>query len=151
MTNTMYQDLDVKDVINAKGIGAELKAALIDLFLPVGKRVEQHLGEQTPAELYPNTTWAIDTEMQGRVPVGSGGSYELGAQGGSENAVVVKHTHTFVGAYAQANPGFLIQTGSGNTAFNFVELNNFIDEAGESGTGKNMQPYTVITYWKRVA
>lgn len=121
---------------------------------PVGTRYIQCDGERTPAMLF-GGTWAIDTDYTGRVLVGSGTGFALGATGGSADAVVVAHTHTANGV----NESAAVTTGNfraigrrlTDTTANNVGLQDCISSSGVSGVGKNMQPYKVVDVWKRTA
>lgn len=175
MVNTHYQDVDVKGVINALMSGPDLinsifgklieglkgesdiSKALLDLVFPAGAgHWEQHSGEKTPNELFPWTQWAIDTDMQGRVPVGSGGSYTLGAKGGSADAVVVKHYHYNEAALTGGGESYgrmrtaIAQYSTVPDGYKDNSVINIFEE-GVDGTGRNMMPYTVVARWKRIA
>lgn len=89
--------------------------------------------------------------------------YNVGDEGGSEDAVIVKHTHNFIGTGGQidgydasglyrynsnvtySNPAW--SYGSYGTHDGFVS----IKETGADGTGKNMPPYLAVCVWKRYA
>lgn len=119
---------------------------------PVDSHWVQFFGEEEPAARF-GGDWNIDAEYTGRVLVGSGGKYVLGSVGGSEDAVVVKHTHRATGineATATASTPFRA-LGRPYAAGANVEFPSMIDSTGESGTGKNMQPYKVVAVWKRTA
>ena len=121
---------------------------------PVGTHHIQYNGESTPAALF-GGTWSIDTDYAGRVLVGSGTGYTLGATGGSADAVVVAHTHNASGV----NESAAVSTGNfraigrrlTDTTANNVGLQDCISSSGVSGVGKNMQPYKVVAVWKRTA
>lgn len=96
--------------------------------------------------------WAIcngnngTDNLAGRVGVGYGLGYSvLGQTGGSKDAVVVAHTHTF--------PKTLVGKGSGGIG-DFASLasnipysdNTVTNESGVSGTNMNMQPYIINLY-----
>ncbi len=128
---------------------ADLKRLLLDMEYPVGgsRPYLQFPDCPTPAEIYPNTSWEIDTAYQGRAIIGSGGSYTLGATGGSADAVVVRHSHKI---------SFGINLGNGEYAYGYsVErvgsLSQAVEASGEGGEGKNMPPYIVVNFWKRTA
>lgn len=94
----------------------------------------------------------------------------LGETGGSKDAVVVSHTHTAstdaagshqhtytkyngdtssgygLAAGSPYDPGSAL-TGSAGSHSHTVT----VDSAGESGTGKNVQPYIVVKMWQRTA
>lgn len=180
MTNKIYQDVEVKGKASATGQisgaslnvtgeinGANLSSALLatlrDYFLPVGSRVKQRQGEQTPAAKF-GGTWVVDTDYTGRTEIGSGTGYALGTTGGSADAVVVEHRghilHTQTSSDLSAGEAtYFLPIGSTleNSTFkpyvlrsgNEMVLRDFTE--GESGTGKNMPPYKVVTVWKRTA
>lgn len=92
--------------------------------------------------------WQIESSDGGRTYIG----YDpinyptLGAEGGSKDAVLVSHNHS-VAEYAGVLPSSTrissnTITGSGG---------NKTSTEGESGVGKNMQPYRVVLKIKRVA
>jgi hypothetical protein len=77
----------------------------------------------------------------GLVVVAYGTDYTtLGATGGSKDAVLVQHTHTYAsGTHYGLKPGGEV---SGSGSFS-VEALPAISTEGVSGTNKNMQPYVV--------
>jgi len=80
--------------------------------------------------------------MDGLVSIGYGNNYSvIGAFGGSKDAVVVEHTHTFVGSEDNTpEPGSYICTNDdGSTG-----VQSSLSTVGVSGVGKNMQPYIVL-------
>jgi len=80
--------------------------------------------------------------MAGLVSIGYGGAYSvIGAFGGSKDAVVVEHTHTFEGSEDNTpKPGNLICENSvGSTG-----IQSSLSTVGVSGVNKNMQPYIVL-------
>ena len=127
---------------------------IIDLFLPVGRHWKQYQGEPTPAALFGHT-WEIDTDYTGRVLVGSGTGFTIGATGGSADAVVVDHTHTAKGVNESqaATTGDFRAIGRRctDTTENNVDFTECVSSTGVSGAGKNMQPYKVVAIWKRTA
>lgn len=80
----------------------------------------------------------------------AGNTYAASSTGGSANAVVVEHKHTFATLVAS-------QLGSGYsfpaTANNYSEIRQSADTytTGVDGTGKNMPPYLTVYMWRRVA
>jgi len=80
--------------------------------------------------------------MAGLVSIGYGGAYSvIGAFGGSKDAVVVEHTHTFEGSEDNTpKPGNMICENSvGSTG-----IQSSLSTVGVSGVNKNMQPYIVL-------
>jgi hypothetical protein len=95
-----------------------------------------------------NTTY----DYSGLCTIGYGSGYTtLGAVGGSKDAVVVSHTHT----YKQYSTDQEVSTnGNGVLALNknLIQSGTFTTEAtGVSGSGKNMQPYRVVLKIQRIA
>lgn len=130
---------------------------------PVGYHYIQFNGEPTPASRWAGTTWTIDTDYQGKVLVGSGGSYTLGATGGNE-------THNHLAGYLYAH--FAVMTSEQTVFFDSNAVPSWagskrtvsITGAGQGGTAteaigvdgttalaNNMPPYAVVNYWKRTA
>ena len=135
---------------------------------PIGSHWIQYEGEETPAARF-GGTWTVDTDYTGRVLLGSGIGYALGATGGSADAVVVKHGgHIRPGdasfddyefEVAPSNNSYympisLLDQYSDNRTFR-VEMGNEVgfrtQYRGEDGTGKNIPPYKVVAVWKRTA
>lgn len=83
-------------------------------------------------------------DLTGRVGVGFGLGYStFGATGGSPDAVVVSHNH-LSGSY-NTGGGSVLFTSKGLTGGSDVVYQS-TQNAGESGVGKNMQPYIVQLY-----
>ena len=122
----------------------------------------------------PNTSFGFGTWVQfgaGRVMIGVGGSFGAGATGGSNDAVVVSHTHTAtvsdpghnhtLSDTAGPNPtADNVQTGGGwafwkyntlttSAATTGITVSN--STTGSSGTNANLQPYIVVYMWNRVS
>lgn len=161
MTTQQYQDLEVKNkliakILDARELGddllAAIKRAVFDMECPVGTVEEQHLGESTPAEKYGMGTWTIDTAMQGRTPIGSGGGYMLGATGGEATHTLTvneipSHTHKL--SYSGESGGWAsIKTGTSDIE---TTVSQGVAATGGGAAHNNMQPYMVVNYWKRVA
>jgi hypothetical protein len=114
----------------------------------------------------PGTTFGFGTWVQfgaGRVLMGAGGAFGAGTTGGSNDAIVVSHTHTITdpghnhttdsaggtidafsgpsGRYAQ------IGGGTSSTAVTGISLSS----TGSSGTNANLPPYIVVYIWNRTA
>lgn len=94
-----------------------------------------------------NSTW----NLQGRVSIGYDNSNypTVGASGGSADAVLVSHSHT----YDTGQESFQAGTNH-NAASNSGSLPSHIKSTsveGESGIGKNMPPYIVMLKIQRIA
>jgi len=140
--------LKVRTVLNAIADGTATNNQVIEIdvatsyiadnFDPTGLGINERLG------------WAIcngnngTRDRSGRVPIQYSTTYPtLGATGGSEDAVVVSHSHGI--KYASTGAGtaypetpYIGDTVSGNMAGT--------ETTGVSGVGKNMQPYIVSLF-----
>ena len=96
--------------------------------------------------------------------LGAGDIYENGANGGSADAVVVKHKHipaARIDAFSDSldyeltltnvNYGGLISYYQMETRQSNQGMRTSTGYEGEDGTGKNMPPYLVVYIWKRLA
>lgn len=132
-----------------------VSSVVVNAFAPplVGMHHIQFSGEPTPAEIWGGTTWEIDTDYQGRTIIGSGGSYSLGAMGGSETHTLTieempSHGHDIEGGTGLIDErGVVIQRGYGGE----INLTNGTIAKGGSLPHNNMPPYIVVNYWKRTA
>lgn len=82
-------------------------------------------------------------DWSGRVPLAYDTSLypTIGAVGGSRDAVLVAHTHS-IATSPNDNLGYV--TAKSSSATGGTPINT--SSAGESGTGKNLQPYRVVLY-----
>lgn len=89
--------------------------------------------------------------LTGRVPIGAGGSYSLGASGGSETQALTAANngpHTHAVPYRSTNAF----AGGGGTAHFLNGTANANSDTGSSGTGTPfsiMQPYQAVGYYIR--
>lgn len=128
---------------------------------PVGS-IYISVNSTSPAGLF-GGSWEKITD---KFLIGAGGSYSLGATGGSKDAVVVSHTHYMVGSNGDSlnttisnsrNSALAsYKTGAGYESYELYAAPDAPDRgktsvAGDSGTGKNMPPYLAVNIWKRVA
>lgn len=88
--------------------------------------------------------WAIcngansTPNLQGRVSIGYGGIYNvIGQTGGSKDAVVIAHSHTYT--YEDTRGTGIAGAEDGTSGI----VTGTTSTVGESGTDKNMQPYIV--------
>ena len=128
-----------------------------------------------PNTLFKNQTWVRFAKGQTLVGVNESNSNfsTVGKTGGSADAVTVSHTHTAstnsTGSHKhtfkyKSNMGTGSSVGSPHSAdftsgTGDIETNSTgahshtvtINSNGVSGTGKNLQPYITVYYWKRTA
>lgn len=138
------------------------KAQWLNQEHPVGSHHIQFDGEATPAARF-GGTWEIDTDYTGRVLVGSGTGYALGATGGEAT-----HNHpdgdlmTLLDISRDGRFFWKSTTGNtwehnwssspfGTASENTGDLVYGIDVAGSTGNASTMQPYKVVAVWKRTA
>lgn len=100
--------------------------------------------------------WIEHVDMRGLTPVGNlpgdNDFSPLGKTGGSKNAVVVSHNHIITnsgninngGGSAIAGKTARWDSGPG------THLNGTVSTVGESGAGKNLQPYRIVHFIKYV-
>lgn len=145
--------------LEADALGANAQAAvkaLISAVYPVGAYYWS--GSPTEPGSIIGGTWeqikgkflfASDDVLTNGV-ITTAGTYHVGATGGSADAVVVEHKHTFATLVASEVGGAY---SSPATANNYSEIRQSADTntTGVSGAGKNMPPYVVGYAWKRVA
>lgn len=78
-----------------------------------------------------------------------GDTYHAGLTGGSADAVVVSHVHTFATLVTtQVGSGYTLPA----TANNYSEIRTTAEtySTGVDGTGKNMPPYLTVYMWRRL-
>jgi hypothetical protein len=124
-------------------------ALVYQTLYPVGSIYTNASSATNPATLLGFGTWAAFAA--GRVMVGNGGGFSAGATGGSADASVVSHTHTFSAttgtesathAHATGNSGNFI-TGSGSTGIaGYQAGGNFTFASSVSTTGTQSANHT---------
>ena len=141
-----------------------VQAALAAVY-PVGSIYTNATVSTNPATLLGFGTWVAFGA--GRVAIGDGGGFTAGATGGSADAVVVSHTHTFTTDAAGAHnhtyqraTSLAPQSGSATNCLTQTTTDNTsavgdhthtgtTASAGSSGTNANLQPYVVVYMWRR--
>lgn len=152
---------------------AAITALVGNLLFPIGAIYTATVATN-PGTLLGFGTWTAFSA--GRVMIGNGGGFSAGATGGSADAVVVSHTHTFsattgntdlshthqygsasnwgsgaANAFDARNSGSFT-TGTPNVSLNHSHsVSGTTDAAGSSGTNANLQPYIVVYMWQRTA
>jgi hypothetical protein len=152
---------------------AAITALVGNLLFPIGAIYTATVATN-PGTLLGFGTWTAFSA--GRVMIGDGGGFSAGATGGSADAVVVSHTHTFSATTGNTDLSHTHQYGSaGNwgsgaaNAFDARNSNSFTSSgasismnhshsvsgttasAGSSPTNANLQPYIVVYMWQRTA
>lgn len=103
--------------------------------------------------------WACKQDAKGVTPSTTNSAYwaeyVAGYEGGSADAVVVKHNHSLTYG-VEANGSNNTSSGDitrimGSTSANARYPSGLIAEEGEDGTGKNMPPYRAEYMWYRTA
>lgn len=123
---------------------------------PVNTHHIQYNGEETPAARF-GGTWQIDTDYTGRVLVGSGTGFTIGATGGEESHMLIKeeipnhfHAGYIVGDQSSSTDNIAVSTQWGK----YQAIGDFAKEIqdylGQSSLSL-MQPYKVVGVWKRTA
>jgi hypothetical protein len=116
----------------------------------------------------------------GRVLIGNGGGFSAGATGGSADAVVVSHTHTYSATTSTASLSGTFEASKPAAASGIVSIaatglaggadgaqstvtrysvdashshtvSGTTASSGVSGTNANLQPYVVVYMWQRTA
>ena len=140
-------------------------------FVPVGMIMIWSQGEETIP-----TGWVLcngdngTPDLRDRFVIGAGGAYSTGTVGGSADAVVVSHSHS----YSLTDPGHhhTMPYSSGNaspastdyspqeyggkdsttvTQDKVTGITLSISASGEDGTDKNLPPYFALCYVMRIA
>lgn len=129
----------------------------LEAVYPVGS-IYMSVNTVSPSVLFGFGVWE---KIEDKFLLGSGTTYENGSTGGSPDAVVVSHNHSYNRKYALTTDGQGIDRIStagttGTKVSNLLQSNdaiyrNEINNSGEDGTGKNMPPYLAVNIWKRTA
>lgn len=124
---------------------------------PVGS-IYMSINNTNPSVLFGFGVWE---KIEDKFLLGSGTTYANGSTGGSADAVVVSHNHTYGREYVLTTSGGGVNRVSkagetGTKVPNLLQSNdaiyrNYINNSGEDGTGKNMPPYLAVNIWKRTA
>lgn len=151
---------------------AFVQSALIGAY-PIGSIYMNAAVATNPATLLGFGTWVAFGA--GKVPVGIDAADSdfntVEETGGTKDAIIPTHNHTaqsvstdsgHTHTYVRSNTttiasgnalplNYLYTTGTTNTGYANITTNTTVDNAGESATGKNLQPYIVVYMWKRTA
>ena len=102
--------------------------------------------ETSPALLF-GGTWE---RIRGKFLLSASNEYPAGSEGGSADAVVVKHSHKMSTTYEPKETA-TAQSTSTKAETSWLAATTETTTVGEDGTGKNMPPYLAVFMWKRVA
>ena len=137
--------------------GGAKRIMTVDERYEVGDHAIQFFGERTPAEKY-GGTWEIDSEYEGRVIIGSGGSYTFGAKGGEEKHTqtineMPDHMHSLVVNADDPNSSGVIADHIvlGYSTKWKIFQGNLVQPEGDTQPFNIMQPYCVVNAWKKIA
>ena len=137
---------------------------MLDILYPVGSYYDTSDDSFDPNVSFYGT-WEKLTD--GRVLIASGNGHSSGDTGGSEDAIVVSHSHNpsdsgyrFMHSHGSLSGGDM--AGPSGTGRHYPYQGDRSDgaywgsgpstaSAGVSGTGKNMQPYMTVNRWHRTA
>ena len=122
---------------------------------PVGS-IYMSINNTNPSVLFGFGVWE---KIEDKFLLASGTTYANGSTGGSADAVVVSHSHTYGKQYVITTSGEALNRvstagESGTKVPNLLQSNdgiyrNEIQNSGEDGAGKNMPPYLAVNIWKR--
>jgi hypothetical protein len=156
------------------GTGVTTAAAIVSLvggvLFPVGA-IYTATVSTNPATLFGFGTWT--QFAAGRMMMGAGGSFSPGTTGGSNDAIVVSHTHSgttnttsITGGLSSGMPtaSGVFSSGSIFSGVGFGAQPNYnismdashnhsftTGSTGASGTNANLPPYIVVYMWQRTA
>ena len=147
---------------------SDFNRLILETEYPIGgKPYIQYEGMETPAQRWAGTSWEIDTSMQGRTIIGSGGSYVFSTTGGEEThtmleAEIAQHTHNEQMNVSDGDSvGEMVYNSSGGSQSGVYLANGAYTITGKgairtSRSGNStpfniMQPYIVVNFWKRTA
>ena len=147
--------LQIGDDASGKGIDRSEVLNFNDIY-PVGS-IYMSVGNTSPSTLF-GGTWE---QIEDKFLLACGTKHQNGDTGGSEDAVVVTHTHSTTEKYLLTTSGGAITRNStagttGTKVSNLLKSDdgvarNTIEDTGTSGVGKNMPPYLAVNVWKRIA
>ena len=119
---------------------------ILELVYPVGS-IYISANSTSPASLF-GGTWE---QLKNKFLLASGSNYEVGATGGSADAVVVSHSHTYKVMQKVAIPDRTAPERWIYSNYNGQpDLAYTTSTTGENGIDKNMPPYLVVNMWKRI-
>lgn len=129
----------------------KLATAVKDALYPIGSIYTNATNSTNPATLIGFGTWVAFGAGKVIVGIDSGDAdFDTAEEtGGSKDAVIVNHNHSITQRGIQGNSYDTLEAISFDIGGTEGTVNT--SNAGESGIGKNLQPYIVVYMWKRTA
>ena len=167
IATTVADNTDSSTKIATTAFVQSVKTLVLQSVFPVGAIYTSYNVSTDPATVLGFGTWsAIEGKVLAAYQSGDSDFGTAGGTGGSKDAVVVEHTHTATSTDSGHQHGYTRynNTAGGTGGFSFWEnfqtsntnvgyanITTTVDSAGESGTGKNLQPYVTVHMWRRTA
>jgi hypothetical protein len=165
IATTVADNTDSSTKIATTAFVQSVKTLVLQSVFPVGAIYTSYSVSTDPATVLGFGTWsAIEGKTLVAYQSGDTDFGTAGGTGGSKDAVVVQHNHDItdpghnhtVSTYASSTPTsgnpvvpLLYTTTTRTTSTSTTGIT--IDNEGESGTGKNLQPYVTVHMWRRTA
>jgi hypothetical protein len=165
IATTVADNTDSSTKIATTAFVQSVKTLVLQSVFPVGAIYTSYNVATDPATVLGFGTWsAIEGKVLAGYQSGDSDFGTAGGTGGTKDAVVVSHTHNLTDpghthntsiAVGTQTEGSSLAIGVGRTlqviATTSATTGISIDSAGESGTGKNLQPYVTVHMWRRTA
>ena len=164
IATTVADNTDSSTKLATTAFVQSVKTIILQSVFPVGAIYTSYNVSTDPATVLGFGTWsAIEGKVLAGYQSGDSDFGTAGGTGGQKDAVVVQHNHgitdpghnhtvstyyTSTIASGNALP-LLYQTTTRTTSTSTTGIT--INNEGESGTGKNLQPYVTVYMWRRTA
>jgi hypothetical protein len=164
IATTVADNTDSSTKLATTAFVQSVKTIILQSVFPVGAIYTSYNVSTDPATVLGFGTWsAIEGKVLAGYQSGDSDFGTAGGTGGQKDAVVVEHNHSITDpghnhtvttsststiASGNAVPlNYLYTTRTTSTSTTGITINN----EGESGTGKNLQPYVTVHMWRRTA
>jgi len=165
IATTVADNTDSSTKLATTAFVQSVKTIILQSVFPVGAIYTSYNVSTDPATVLGFGTWsAIEGKVLAGYQSGDTDFGTAGGTGGQKDAVVVEHNHSItdpghnhtVSTYASSTPTsgnpvvpllYTTTTRTTSTSTTGITINN----TGESGTGKNLQPYVTVHMWRRTA
>jgi len=172
IATTVADNTDSSTKIATTAFVQSVKTLVLQSVFPVGAIYTSYSVSTDPATVLGFGTWsAIEGKVLAGYQSGDSDFGTAGGTGGQKDAVVVSHTHTMdsqgshqhttasgrAASTAGSQTGFYygLQGGASGTFSATTDAQGSHSHTnsteGESGTGKNLQPYVTVHMWRRTA